>query len=60
MEEYQPKRSRQFWKQLSGKMEEEVLDKYKVEEAKKGAHKGRGKPVECRIVRRVKRYQPRK
>ena len=29
------------WKSLAGRMEEEVLDKYKVEESKKGAFKGR-------------------
>ena len=40
-----------LWKELSGKMEdEEVLEKYKVEEAKKGAYKGPGEPLEWRIV----------
>ena len=32
------------WRGLSQRMEEEVLDKYKVEESKKGAFKGRGDP----------------
>ena len=39
-------------------MEEEVLEKYKVEEAKNGAYKGRGEPLEWRIVQKEKRYQP--
>ena len=30
------------WKSLAERIEEEVLDKYKVEESKKGAFKGRG------------------
>ena len=34
--------------------EEEVLKKCKVEEAKKGAHKGRGEQQEWRIVKRAK------
>ena len=34
------------WKSLAGRMEEEVPDKYKVEESKKGAFKGRGNPSE--------------
>ena len=33
------------WKNLAERMEEEVLDKYKVEESKKGAFKGRGNPL---------------
>ena len=41
------------------KMEEEVLEKYKVEEAKKGADQGRGEPLEWRTVNRVTRYQSR-
>ena len=35
------------------------MEKYKVEEAKKGADKGRGEPLERQIVKK-KRYQPRK
>ena len=33
-----------LWKKPRGKMEEEVLEKKKVEEAKKDAYKGRGEP----------------
>ena len=33
------------WKKLAARMEEEVLDKYKVEESKRGAFKGRGDPL---------------
>ena len=32
----------QCWKELAGKMEEEVLNKYKVEDSKRGAYRGRG------------------
>ena len=49
-----------LWKELCGQMEEEVLEKYKVEEDKKGAYKGRGEPGEWRIVKKEKSYQPRK
>ena len=34
------------WKILAERMEEEVLDKYKVEESKKAGFKGRGNPLE--------------
>ena len=34
------------WKILAVRMEEEVLDKYKVEESKREAFKGRGNPLE--------------
>ena len=34
------------WKNLAEKIEEEVLDKYKVEESKRGAFRGRGNPLE--------------
>ena len=50
----------EVWKELSGNMEEEFQDKYKVEEAKKGAYKGRGDPLEWRIVKKYKKYQPRR
>ena len=39
---------------------EEMLEKYKMEVSKKGAYKGRSEPSECRMVRRVKKYPPRK
>ena len=38
------------WKKLVERMEGEVLDKYKVEESKRGAFKGRGDPLEWRRV----------
>ena len=44
------------WKSLAERMEEEVLDKYKVEETKKGAFKSRGHPLEWKRVRRRKKY----
>ena len=40
--------------------EELCLEKYRVEESKISAYKGRGEPPDWRIVRRDKRYQPRK
>ena len=47
-------------KKLAERMEEKVLDKYKVEESKKGAFKGRGHPLEWRSVRQNKRYKIKK
>ena len=35
----------QCWKKLAEKMEEEVLDKYKVDDSKREAYRGRGSPV---------------
>ena len=49
-----------FWQELCGKVEEDALETHEVEEPKKSAYKGRGEPVECRNVRKEKRYQPRK
>ena len=37
---------------LSGKIEEEVLEKCKAEEAKKDAYEGRGEPLEWQIVKK--------
>ena len=48
------------WKNLAERMEEEVLDKYKVEESKRGSFKGRGDPLELRKVSKNKRYKIRK
>ena len=45
----------QCWKKLAVTMEEEVLDKYKVEDSNRKAYRGRGKPPEWRIVRRSKK-----
>ena len=49
-----------LWKELCGNMEEEVLEKYKVDEAKKIAYQERGEPLRWQIVKKKKRYQPRK
>ena len=38
-------------------MEEEVLDKYKVEESKREAFRGKGPPLEWRRVRKNKKYR---
>ena len=50
----------ELWKELCGKMEEEVLEKYKVEEGKEDAYKGRGEPLKWPIVNKEKRDPPRK
>ena len=42
------------WKNWAERVEEEALDKYKVEESKKGAFKGRFNPLEWRRVRNTK------
>ena len=46
------------WKDLAGRMEEEVLDKYKVEERE--ALGGRGAPLGWKSVRKNKKYRKRK
>ena len=48
------------WKNLVKRMEEEVLDKYKVEESKREAFRGRGAPSEWRRVRKNKKYSIKK
>ena len=48
-----------LWKELCGTLEEGVLEKYKVDEANKGACQGREEPLDWRIVKREKRFQPR-
>ena len=50
----------QSWKELAERVEEEVLDKYTVEETKKEAFRGRGCPLEWRRVRKSKKYRIRK
>ena len=40
------------WKDLAERMEEEVLDKYKVEESKREAFRGMGASLERKRVRR--------
>ena len=47
-------------KKLAEKMEEEVLDKYKVEDSKREAYRGRGSFWDWRRVRRSKKYRIRK
>ena len=47
----------QCWKSLAGRMDEEVLDRYKVEQSKKGCFKGTDNPLERKRVRRNKKYQ---
>ena len=43
------------WKKLAERMEEEVQDKYKVEESKREASRGRGALLEWRRVRKKTR-----
>ena len=50
----------QCWKNLAGRMEEEVLDMYKIEDSKRVAFRCRGAPLEWRRVRRSKKYRPRR
>ena len=50
----------QSWKIWAERMEEEVLDKYKVEESNKEAFRGRSAPLEWRRVRQNKKYRIRK
>ena len=45
------------WKNLAKKMEEEVMDKYKVEESIREAFRGRGASWEWRRVRKNKKYR---
>ena len=47
-------------KKLAEKIEEEVLDKYKVEDNKRGAYRGRGSVLEWRRVRRSRKYRRRR
>ena len=50
----------QCWKKLAEKMEVEVLDKYKVEDSKRGAYRGRDSSLEWRPVRKSREYRIRK
>ena len=50
----------QCWKKLAEKMEEEVLDKYKVDDSTRGACRGRGSLLEWRRVRKNRMYKIRK
>ena len=49
-----------LWKELRGEIEEEVIEKYKIEREKKEAYRGRGESLEWRIVKKGKTKQPRK
>ena len=48
------------WKKLAEKREEEVLDKYKVENSITGAYKGKDSLLEWRRARRSRRHRIRK
>ena len=50
----------QCWKKLAERMEEEVLDKYKVEDSERGVYRGRGFPLEWRRVRKSRKYRIKK
>ena len=50
----------QCWMRIAGKIEEEVLDKYKVVDSKREVYRGRGAPPEWRLVRRSQKYRLRK
>ena len=45
---------RDAWEGAMRNMEEEVLEKYKVDGAENDAYKGRGEPLEWRIVKKGK------
>ena len=47
----------QCWKKLAEKMEEEVLDKYKVDDSERQAYRGRGSVLEWRRARKKKELQ---
>ena len=47
----------QCWRNLAEIMEEEVLDKHKVEEGKREAFGGGGDPLEWRRVRKSKQHK---
>ena len=42
----------QCWKKLAEKIEEEVLEKCKVDDNKRGAYRGRGSELEWRRMRK--------
>ena len=45
------------WKKPAGKIEEVVLDQYKVEDSKRGTYRGRCSPLEWRRVGRSRKYK---
>ena len=50
----------QCWNNLAEKIEEDVLDKYKVDDSKRVAYRGRGSLLEWRCVRKSRKYKIRK
>ena len=48
------------WTKIVGKNEEEVVNTYKMEDSKREAHRGRGAPLEWRLVRRSKKHRIRR
>ena len=48
----------QCWKMLAEKIEEEVLDKYNVEDGKRGSYRGRGFSLEACLGKNDQRIQP--
>ena len=60
MERSEPERNGPLPENLASRMEEEVLDKYKVEESNREAFKGGGAPLEWRKVRKNKKYRIKK
>ena len=47
-------------KKLTEQIEDEILDKFKIEDSKREAFRGRGAPLEWRLVRKSKKYRIRK
>ena len=60
MEKSEPERDGLVVKKLAERMEEEVLDKYEVEESNRGAFESRGDPLPWRKARKNKKYRIRK
>ena len=50
----------QFWRRLAEKMDEEVLDKCKVDDSKRGAYTGRGFLLERRRAGKSKKHRIKK
>ena len=50
----------QCWKKLAAKIEEEVLDKYKMDDSRRSAYRGRASLLERTRVRRSRMHRIRK
>ena len=50
----------QCWQRLAEKMEEEILDKYKVDDSERVAYRGGGFPLEWTRVWKSRQYRIRK